>query len=115
MHSFISRRAFTLSLGRSLLPILPLVLGWLGSCAVALAADQTILHTFTGAPSDGGAPYANLIQGDDGNFYGTTTTGGANDQGTVFKISPFGTVTILHSFSFSTEGNGANYGLAWAN
>ena len=40
-----------------------------------------------------------MIQGIDGNFYGTTTYGGANsDHGTVFKITPSGTLTTLYSF-----------------
>jgi uncharacterized repeat protein (TIGR03803 family) len=41
------------------------------------------------------------VQGTDGNFYGTTYEGGANDYGTVFKITPTGTLTTLHSFSSS--------------
>ena len=43
-------------------------------------------------------PYAGLVQGTDGNFYGTTSEGGANGYGTVFKITPSGTLTTLHSF-----------------
>jgi uncharacterized repeat protein (TIGR03803 family) len=57
--------------------------------------------------TDGSKPYAGLVQGTDGNFYGTTYGGGAysNDIycpdttcGTVFKITPSGTLTTLHSF-----------------
>ena len=44
----------------------------------------TILHTFVGA--DGALPYAGLVQGSDGNFYGTTSSGGANNVGTVFRL-----------------------------
>ena len=60
----------------------------------------TTLYTFctqTGCP-DGGYPYAPLIQGTDGNFYGTTQSGGANGDGTAFKITPSGTLTTLYSF-----------------
>jgi uncharacterized repeat protein (TIGR03803 family) len=59
------------------------------------------LHTFEGAPVDGAFPIGNLIQGEDGSLYGTTFHGGANDQGTVFKISTSGTLTLLHSFDGS--------------
>jgi len=41
---------------------------------------------------------APLIQGIDGNFYGTTTVGGIRGDGTVFKIGPSGTLTTLKSF-----------------
>jgi hypothetical protein len=39
-----------------------------------------------GGTSDGGAPNAILIQGTDGAFYGTTTQGGASDNGVVFRL-----------------------------
>jgi uncharacterized repeat protein (TIGR03803 family) len=62
------------------------------------AGTVTVLHAFTGGAMDGAVPQAALIQGRDGNFYGTTTSGGATDQGTVFRMTPAGTVTVLHSF-----------------
>ena len=60
----------------------------------------TTLYTFclqTGCP-DGDQPYAALVQASDGNFYGTTQYGGANQYGTVFEITPSGTLTTLYSF-----------------
>lgn len=51
----------------------------------------------TGDCLDGNAPDY-LIQGSDGNFYGTTVTGGASDGGTIFKMTPAGTLTTLYSF-----------------
>ncbi len=48
--------------------------------------------------SDGAIPSAALVQGSDGNFYGTTALGGANGEGTVFKITPGGTFTLLYTF-----------------
>ena len=60
----------------------------------------TTLHSFTG--SDGVYPnYCRLIDGNDGFFYGTTQSGGLNGTGfgTVFKISPSGVLTTLHSFA----------------
>ena len=56
----------------------------------------TTLHTFDF--TDGSNPFAGLIQGTDGNFYGTTIVGGAHVYGTVFKITPSGTLTTLYSF-----------------
>jgi uncharacterized repeat protein (TIGR03803 family) len=45
-----------------------------------------------------------LIQGTDGNFYGTTALGGKNNQGIVFKITPSGKLTVLYNFD-STYGS----------
>lgn len=63
------------------------------------AGNLTTLHSFSGSPGDGANPIAALAQGSDGNFYGTTPSGGQNFQGTVFRITPAGAFTVLHSFS----------------
>jgi uncharacterized repeat protein (TIGR03803 family) len=63
----------------------------------------TTLHTFVGNP-DGGRPVGGLTQGLDGNFYGTTLLGGSNSNGTFYQVTPSGTLTILHSFTGSTDG-----------
>jgi len=65
----------------------------------AHAQTVTNIHLFSGAPSDGSNPYARLIQASDGNFYGTTQQGGTSGSGMVFRISPNGSYTNLHSFS----------------
>jgi uncharacterized repeat protein (TIGR03803 family) len=63
----------------------------------------TTLHSFTGP--DGARLLSKLVQATDGNFYGTTSNGGANNNcpnggcGTVFKITPSGTLTTLYNFS----------------
>jgi uncharacterized repeat protein (TIGR03803 family) len=68
----------------------------------------TVIHSFRSSDaSDGRTPQATLIQGSDGNFYGTTYSGGANGYGTVFKMDAFGNVTILHSFG-ATPNDGQN-------
>jgi uncharacterized repeat protein (TIGR03803 family) len=60
----------------------------------------TTLHSFGGA--DGRTPSpATLVQGSDGGLYGVTSFGGASDQGTIYKITPDGTFTSLHSFDGS--------------
>jgi uncharacterized repeat protein (TIGR03803 family) len=57
-----------------------------------------------GIPLDGYYPYAGLVQGSDGNFYGTTYQGGTNNDGTVFKINTNGALTSLHSFGHTSDG-----------
>jgi uncharacterized repeat protein (TIGR03803 family) len=64
----------------------------------------TSLYSFTGT-NDGANPKAALVQGSDGNFYGTTSLGGRSRAGTVFNISAKGLLTILYSF---TGSDGAN-------
>jgi uncharacterized repeat protein (TIGR03803 family) len=71
------------------------------------AGDLTVLHSFSGYPAEGGVPFAALVQGNDGNFYGTTVVGGAHFKGTVFNIDAAGNVTTLHSFNGSPD-EGAN-------
>lgn len=66
----------------------------------------TTLYSFCvhGYPcTDGESPSAALVQGADGNFYGTTTAGGAYNGGTFFKITPSGTMTKLHDFDGRTK------------
>jgi uncharacterized repeat protein (TIGR03803 family) len=68
------------------------------AAGTARAQSFTVLHGFAGAP-DGSVPTGGLIAGTDGNFYGTTSQGGANDFGTVYRISPAGALTIVHSMA----------------
>jgi len=77
------------------------------------AQTLTTLANFTG--SNGSNPlFAPLVQGTDGNLYGTASAGGAHSQGTVFKITPSGTLTTLYSFcakSNCTDGSAPYAGL----
>jgi uncharacterized repeat protein (TIGR03803 family) len=64
----------------------------------------TTLHAFTGYPNDGANPIGGLMQATDGNFYGTTPSGGAHFLGgTIFQMTPNGTVTTLYSFCALTN------------
>jgi uncharacterized repeat protein (TIGR03803 family) len=64
----------------------------------------TTLHTFLN-DGDGAFPYAGLVQGTDGNFYGTTTDEELRgENGTIFKITPQGALTTLHNF-VGTDGS----------
>jgi uncharacterized repeat protein (TIGR03803 family) len=66
--------------------------------ASAESGSFTILHVFEG--TDGAHP-AGLVQGIDGDFYGTTTSGGKYGKGTIFKITTGGQLTTLHVFNGS--------------
>jgi len=80
------------------------------AAAMALPAPTTFtsLHIFDG--TDGQNPYAGLVQGTNGKFYGTTYIGGANGYGTVFSFTAGGTLTTLHSFD-GTDGQNPYAGL----
>jgi uncharacterized repeat protein (TIGR03803 family) len=65
---------------------------------------ETILHSFGGTPADGAAPNLGVVQGADSNLYGTTSKGGTNGYGTVFKLTPDGVETVLYSFSGTGDG-----------
>jgi len=66
----------------------------------------TVLYSFGGGFTVPELPYGGLLQATDGNFYGTTLSGGANVLGTVFKLSPAGALTTLYSFGSSTTDGG---------
>jgi uncharacterized repeat protein (TIGR03803 family) len=51
--------------------------------------------------ADGSNPYAGLLQAPSHNLYGTTEFGGAASAGSVFKLTPSGTLSVLHSFDGS--------------
>src|SRR5437667_295149 len=68
----------------------------------ASAQTLTNLYWFSGA--DGSLPYAGLVQGSDGNFYGTAHDGGAMCYGTVFRFSLSDSLTNLHSFNLPSTG-----------
>jgi uncharacterized repeat protein (TIGR03803 family) len=77
--------------------------------AIALPAQTfTVLHSFDGPAGE--YPRAGLVQGTNGNLFGTTIMGGTNDSclgsttcGTIFTITPGGTLTTLASFD-GTDG-----------
>jgi uncharacterized repeat protein (TIGR03803 family) len=84
--------------------------GWKMACALFLFCAPTAitspaqtfrtLKNFNGTNGDG--PTGPLVQGLDGNFYGTAFGGGIHNGGTVFKMTPRGTLTTLYSFCGQT-------------
>jgi uncharacterized repeat protein (TIGR03803 family) len=91
---------------RALAAVIPFLL----ACGLSAASAQTytILHQFgTMTGSDGSEPYfVHLIQASDGDFYGTTEYGGTNTVGTVFKITPTGSLTVLYEFKTNAVNDG---------
>lgn len=66
------------------------------------AGTLTTLYSFCSQKDytcpDGSYPWSGLVQATNGDFYGTTRNGGAQNAGTVFKITPAGVLTTLHTF-----------------
>ena len=76
------------------------------SSAFAITPKESVLYRFKGG-TDGAVPAAGLIEDAAHNLYGTTLDGGTSDLGTVFEVSPPGTVwteTVLYSFAGGSDG-----------
>ncbi len=70
---------------------------------VSPSGKEKVLYNFTGG-ADGGTPFDALVQDAKGNLYGTTFSGGKFTEGAVFKVTPAGKETVLHSFTAGTDG-----------
>jgi uncharacterized repeat protein (TIGR03803 family) len=72
---------------------------------ITSSGTLTTLYNFCVSSScpDGSIPEDSLVQGTDGNLYGTTFSGGAFGEGTIFSITTAGVLTTLHSFD-NTDG-----------
>jgi uncharacterized repeat protein (TIGR03803 family) len=71
--------------------------------SITPSGAETLLYSFKGGSGDGEDPYAGLLNVK-GTLYGTTQSGGASDDGTVFEITTSGTETVLYSFKGSSDG-----------
>lgn len=90
----------------------------------ALIFSNLLSFTGVGGGYPGGNPLCGLVMGEDGNLYGTTSTGGSNNLGTVFRLTTDGAFTSLLSFNgingsdpsaaLTPAGNGAFYGTTFA-
>lgn len=87
----------TISVKRVFASTLALVL--LAPFQVSQATPLRVIYEFSGEP-DGRYPEAGLLLDPAGNLYGTTYYGGTHHNGTVFKLAPDGTETVLHNFSY---------------
>lgn len=88
--------------------------GLLALCVAAAVASSAQINTLVNFDStNGGGPTGALVQGTDGNLYGTTSVGGTHNGGTVFKMTQDGTLTTLYNFCSQTNcKDGANSVLA---
>ena len=74
---------------------------------ITISGFYTVLHQ--GDFGEGIYLAGDLIQGSDGDFYGTAQRGGGpNDKGSLFKITPSGSLTVLHRFDPNDPADGAN-------
>jgi uncharacterized repeat protein (TIGR03803 family) len=86
--------------------------GWIisggGIFKITLAGKESLVYTFKansdGEYLDGEYPSANLIQGSNGDFYGTTEEGGTANEGTIFQLTAAGKETVLYSFPNQADG-----------
>ena len=89
----------------ALTPLCAVIAFCIATAIASQAQTLTTIHSFTGSTQGGSWPYGGLIQAVDGNFYGITSSGGGGGCtfgcGTIFKITPEGTLTMLYSFQFS--------------
>lgn len=62
------------------------------------ATTHTVVYSFSGGTKDGSSPYGPVVQAPDGNLYGMTPVGGANNGGVIYRVSLEGVETVLYSF-----------------
>jgi uncharacterized repeat protein (TIGR03803 family) len=72
---------------------------------VITMSAQTLTTLVDFNNSNGGQPDSTLVQGSDGNFYGTASAGGTNLAGTIFKMTPAGKLSVLYNFCSLTDCN----------
>jgi uncharacterized repeat protein (TIGR03803 family) len=82
-----------------------------GSAVDFVASKYGLVSLVSFRGKDGEQPFMeNLAQGEDGNLYGTTCVGGVGDVGTVFRVTPTGTLKVLYNFAL-TDGSCPEAGL----
>jgi uncharacterized repeat protein (TIGR03803 family) len=92
-------------------------LGALTGSNIAAAQTESVLFSFDG--TDGAHPQSELVADKAGNLYGTTYTGGASENGTVFELSPpqqpggAWTETVLHAFTAQSDGQWPDGGVTF--
>src|SRR5579871_3469664 len=81
------------------------VVGFIAAFCMAVAVmapAQTFQTVVTFNSTNGAIPTGVLVQGTDGNLYGTTQYGGTANIGTVFKVTQGGALTTIYSFCLKT-------------
>jgi uncharacterized repeat protein (TIGR03803 family) len=95
--------------------VLVIFLLFAGTAIISSAQTFTTIYNFNTNSLFGS--YAGLVQATDGNFYGASYYGAANNGGSVFRITPSGTLTTIYNFCSQpkcTDGDGPNPGLIQA-
>jgi uncharacterized repeat protein (TIGR03803 family) len=77
---------------------------------VSNSGKETVLYRFRGG-IDGAAPYAGVVRDSAGNLYGTTSSGGTSNNGTVFKVNASAKESVLYNFSGGVDGGGPTFGV----
>ena len=78
---------------------------------ISKTGKETVLHSFTGAANDGSEPAsAGFYMDAKGNLYSVTSHGGTSGEGVLYKLSPKGKLTVLHSFTAGTTDGCYPYG-----
>jgi len=100
-------RAWVLVLSAATLTLLPIT---------SQGAEVSVvnLHSFDTYPN-GEVPYSGLVQGTNGNFYGTTFEGGPANAGVIYEVTAKGAVSTLYSFTNGVDGAFPQAGLVLAN
>lgn len=78
---------------------------------VSASGVETVLHNFTGEPTDGWNPIAGVVRDSTGNLYGTTYRGGTYGLGTVYKLDASAKESLLYSFDGESDGSYPNAGV----
>jgi uncharacterized repeat protein (TIGR03803 family) len=78
---------------------------------ISKIGKETVLHSFTGGPNDGSYPSsAGFYMDAKGNLYSVASQGGTSGEGVLYKLSPKGKLTVLHSFTAGTSDGCYPYG-----
>jgi uncharacterized repeat protein (TIGR03803 family) len=96
--------------GVPILDVFPIVATYGTIFKITPGGALTPLYRFTNGV-DGALPLSKLVQWTGGNFYGAASKGGANGYGTIFEITPAGSLTPLYSFTNGIDGAAPNAGL----
>ena len=70
---------------------------------VSPSGTEKVIYSFLENPEVGYYPEVGVVRDSKGNLYGTTLHGGTSNMGAVYKVTPAGTATILHSFTANGE------------